>query len=95
MWYAGILSQTRKMKRKLEITAVERIRIRGTHGQIFCPVCQKFAEFLSTTQAAEVARVRTESVRRWLSNGKAHGIKTVGGRHRICRCSLFSRDAFF
>jgi hypothetical protein len=95
VWYAGILSQTSKMKRKIEMVAVERIRIRGTRGQIFCPVCQKFADFLTTAQAAEVAGVRAQSVRRWLVNGKAHGIKTVGGRHRVCRCSLFSQDAFF
>ena len=83
------------MKRKIEITAIERIRIRGRQGQILCPVCGKFAEFLTTAQAAQIAGVRAESVRRWLAGGKAHGIKTSGGRHRVCRRSLFSEEAFF
>lgn len=52
MQYVGILSQTRKMKRKIEIAAVEQIRIRGEYRQIFCSVCQKFAEFFSTAQPA-------------------------------------------
>ena len=77
------------MKRKIEIVAVEQIRIIGGNGQTFCPVCQKFAEFLIIAQAAEAARVKTESVRRCLIKGKAHGTKTVGGQHRICRNSLF------
>ena len=83
------------MKRKIEILAVERMRFRGRQGQILCPVCEKFAEFLTTAQAAEAAGVKPETVRRWLTVGKAHGIKTVGGRHRVCRRSLFSGEAFF
>ncbi len=77
------------MKRKIEIVAVERVRIIGGSGQSFCPVCQNFAEFLTTMQAAAIARVRTEAVRCWLIKGIAHGTKTVGGRHRVCRNSLF------
>ena len=77
------------MKRKIQITAVERVRIIGGNGQSFCPVCQNFAEFLTTMQAAEIASVRAESVRCWLIKGIAHGTKTVGGRHRVCRNSLF------
>lgn len=77
------------MKRKIEIIAIERTRIIGGNGQTYCPLCREFAEFLTTVQAAEIARVKTESVRRWVSSGKAHGIKTVGGQHRVCRNSLF------
>ncbi len=77
------------MKRKIEIIAIERTRIIGGNGQTYCPLCKEFAEFLTTVQAARLARVKTESVRRWVSSGKAHGIKTVGGQHRVCRNSLF------
>ena len=77
------------MKRRIEIIAIEQTRIIGGNGQSFCPICQQFADLLTTTQAAAIAQVKTESIRRWLVSGKAHGTKTVGGQHRICRNSLF------
>ena len=81
--------QGRKMKRKIEIIAIEQTRIVGGNGQTYCSFCKEFAEFLTTVQAARVARIKTESIRRWVSSGKAHGIKTIGGQHRVCCNSLF------
>ncbi len=54
-----------------------------------CPVCQLSSELLTARQAASVVQVTAESIYRWLAQGKAHGVKTVGGHYRVCRNSLF------
>ena len=54
-----------------------------------CPVCLCPSEMLTTRQAAALAQVEARSIRRWLSLGKAHGVRTPGGQHRVCRNSLF------
>lgn len=82
------------IRRKIELTAVERERIviAAATARVFCPVCQTASELLTTAQAAAFAQVKTQSVRRWLTRGQAHGVKTCGGRHRVCKNSLFRRD---
>jgi excisionase family DNA binding protein len=47
---------------------------------------------LTTAQAAALVRVKTPSVRRWLAQNLAHGIKTRGGHHRVCKNSLFGEN---
>lgn len=79
------------MHRRIEITRVERERIVIVSKHFFCPVCRTTSELLTVAQAAAVAQVKTASVRRWLAGDKAHGIKTCGGRHRICKNSLFQK----
>lgn len=78
-------------KRKVEIIAftVERPVGIGKGSVPFCPYCQRESHWLTTAQAAMLAQVGTASIRRWLALGKAHGLRTVGGQHRICRESLF------
>jgi excisionase family DNA binding protein len=44
---------------------------------------------LTTAEAAALARVQVQSIYRWLAQGKAHGVKTPGGQHRICENSIF------
>jgi predicted site-specific integrase-resolvase len=56
---------------------------------MLCPVCQTNSELLTARQAAILAQVNSQSIRRWLASGKAHGVKTPGGQHRICKNSLF------
>jgi excisionase family DNA binding protein len=76
-------------RRRVELVAFERERITVSPTQMLCPVCQSSSEFLTTGQACRLAQVRTQTIYRWLASGKAHGIKTVGGGHRLCRNSLF------
>jgi hypothetical protein len=76
-------------RRRIEITAFERQRLTAALPQILCPVCQSLSEFLTPGQAGAVAQVKAQSIYRWLAQGKAHGIRTTGGGHRICRNSLF------
>jgi hypothetical protein len=54
-----------------------------------CPVCQTSTEFLTTRQAGTLFQVRATSIRRWIVQGKAHGIRTPGGQHRVCKNSLW------
>lgn len=77
------------LKRRIEIIAFEHERIIKRLVAQHCPVCQLESEWLTTAQAGALAQVRASSIYRWLALGKAHGIKTAGGRHRICRRSLF------
>jgi hydrogenase maturation factor HypF (carbamoyltransferase family) len=77
------------MRRRIEITTTERVRVLTGPGWILCPVCQSPGEMLTTAQAAALAQVNIQSVRRWLSQGHAHGVKTCGGHHRVCKNSLF------
>ncbi len=68
----------------------ERERVAGRPVAMRCRVCQLDAEWLTTAQAARLAQVKDSTVRHWLATGKAHGIRTAGGRHRVCRNSLFA-----
>jgi len=77
------------IKRRVEIVAFERRRIIGQPVASACPVCLSDTVMLTTQQASALAQVRAQSVRRWLAEGRAHGVKTPGGQHRICRNSLF------
>jgi hypothetical protein len=45
---------------------------------------------LTVRQAGVLAQVRAASIRRWLTRGQAHGVRTSGGHHRICSNSLFT-----
>ena len=77
------------MKRKIEIIAFERERIIRRTGDAGCPICGSTGRLLTTAQAGQIAGVNIISIRRWLDAGRAHGVKTVGGQHRVCRNSLF------
>jgi len=77
------------MKRRVEIIAFERQRIISRPVLMTCPVCQLGTEMLTTRQAEAIIQVRATSIRRWIAQGRAHGIKTPGGQHRVCRKSLF------
>jgi hypothetical protein len=76
-------------KRRIEIVAFERQRVVMRPALMTCPVCQINTELLTTRQAGTLFQVKPTSVRRWIVRGKAHGIKTPGGQHRVCRKSLF------
>ena|ERR1700687_3895798 len=76
-------------RRRVEITTFERERIVRQPVTLRCPVCGLGSELLTARQAAAVVQVTVESIRRWLAQGKAHGIKTTGGQIRICKESLF------
>ena len=82
------------MKRRIEIQAFERERIIRRTVAIRCPVCKRESEMLTARQAAVLLQVSTKSIYRWLAEGKAHGVRTPGGCHRVCRESLYvSRPA--
>lgn len=87
--WRAILSQWVAMKRRIEIMAFERERIVRRSAPTGCPVCDSTGGLLTTTEAAALARVKVQSVYRWLTQGKAHGVKTCGGQHRICKNSIF------
>lgn len=76
-------------KRRMEIIAFAMERPVSNGGVSHCPFCKREIVWLTTAQAAVLAKVGAQSIRRWLSQGKAHGVRTVGGHHRICRQSLF------
>jgi hypothetical protein len=76
-------------RRRIEIVAFERERITVSAAQMLCPACQLHSEFLTPRQACTLAQVKPQSIYRWLASGKAHGVRTAGGGHRICRNSLF------
>lgn len=69
--------------------AFERERVVRRAMPMSCPVCFAESELLTAGQAATLAQVNVHSIYRWLAEGKAHGVKTTGGEHRICKDSLF------
>ena len=77
------------MKRRIEILAFERERVIRSAGPVNCPLCYAPGGLLTTAEAAALARVQVQSIYRWLAQGKAHGVKTPGGQHRICENSIF------
>ena len=78
-----------RITRRIEIVAFERERVRQVVMGSVCPVCRAESALLTTHQAGRLAQVAPETVRRWIAAGTAHGVRTPGGRHRICRRSLF------
>jgi hypothetical protein len=77
-------------RKRIEIIAFERQRIVRVAMPMLCPVCRATSEMLTTRQASAFAQVKAQSIRRWLSRGLAHGVRTPGGQHRVCKESLFS-----
>jgi hypothetical protein len=80
--------------RRIEITAFERERIiirqpARAPALVQCPICLVSTEMLTTRQAGELLQIKPQSIRRWLARGQAHGVRTSGGPHRVCRNSLF------
>ena len=78
-----------KITRRIEVVAVERERVLRVVTGTVCPVCLADSALLTTHQAGRLAQVAPETVRRWIAAGRAHGVRTPGGRHRVCRRSLF------
>jgi excisionase family DNA binding protein len=90
----GILAQNRAMRRKIEIIVFEQTRlVSRTAARPACAVCGQATELLTTAQAAALCQVTRRRVRRWLAEGRAHGVRTAGGQLRVCRASLFFRSA--
>lgn len=46
------------------------------------------ADYLTTGQAARYLGVSTETVRRWLEDGRLDGFRTSGGHRLISRASV-------
>jgi excisionase family DNA binding protein len=69
--------------------AFERTRVgKRSAGIADCPICLSSEGLVTSAEAAELLKVGESSIRRWLSQGRAHGLKTPGGQYRICRKSL-------
>ena len=78
-------------KRRIEIIAFEQERIVLRPVMTQCTVCQLSSEMLTPEQAGDMAQVQVQSIYLWLAQGKAHGMKTVGGEERVCKNSLFEK----
>ena len=76
-------------RRRVEIIFFEEERVVRKSATTHCSVCRLDSEMLTPEQAGYLARVEVGSIHEWLVQGKAHGIKTLGGQDRICRNSLF------
>ena len=76
-------------KRRVEIIAFERQRILMRPASVICPICRINTEMVTTRQAGLLFQVKPTSIRRWIAQGTAHGVKTPGGQHRVCKESLF------
>lgn len=80
-------------RRRVEITIFEQERVVRHSPTTHCRVCRLNSEMLTPEEAGDLAQVQVESIHEWLLQGKAHGMKTLGGQDRICRNSLFlNRD---
>jgi excisionase family DNA binding protein len=80
------------MGRRIQIVAFERTRVVKRSPIANCPICLAPDGLVTSAQAAALLQVGEPSIRRWLSQGKAHGFKTPGGQYRICRKSLFQNE---
>jgi hypothetical protein len=73
----------------MELIAFEQQRLVLRPASTICPVCQNNTELLTTRQAGLLFQVKSTSIRRWIAQGKAHGIRTPGGQLRVCKNSLW------
>lgn len=90
------------MKRRFEIIAVEYERmVQGVPSALpallaslgSCPICQRATQWLTPAQVAQSLQVKAATVYRWLAAGKVHGLRTPGGRRRVCWQSLIAAPA--
>ena len=77
------------MRRRVEVAAFVSRRVVLRLAGAGCPLCLSPSELLTTRQAAALLQVSEQTIRRWLARDGAHGVKTPGGQHRVCRNSLF------
>jgi hypothetical protein len=82
------------MKRRVEIIAFEHQRVVMRPSPMTCPFCKTSTELLTTQQAGTLFQVKPTSIRRWIVQGKAHGIRTPGGQHRLCKNSLLQSQVY-
>ena len=76
-FYASILPETQKMRRRIEIVAVEQIRIvAGTRAPGACPVCGKIAELMTTAQSAAPGDLTAETILVWIANELASALES-------------------
>jgi hypothetical protein len=75
-------------RRRVEITVFDQERVSRQSVTAHCPVCRLHSEMLTPEQAGDLARVGVQSIHLWLVQGKAHGVKMLGGQERVCKNSL-------
>jgi|SRR5215831_8877612 len=80
-------------RRRIDVLAFDRERIVRRGALVSCPICRAATEMLTIRQSGALVQTGPQSIRRWLARGQAHGGRTTGGQHHVCRKSLFVNPA--
>jgi hypothetical protein len=81
----------RKLKLKVQQIRRQAIVFSSSSRTGYCQKCERYVEFLSHIEAAQVLELAEEELVGLVRCGSLHSIEIEGGRHIVCRDSLFSK----
>jgi predicted transcriptional regulator len=61
------------------------------NDQVWCPLCNKYAQLLKISKAAKLADVSCKTIYRYVEEGKVHSVKIAGSTMRVCSSCLLKQ----
>ena len=59
--------------------------------QIWCPLCNDYAEFIKIAKAMRLATVHRRTIYRYIEEGEVSALKVAGKSYRVCSSCLLKR----
>jgi hypothetical protein len=56
--------------------------------QVWCPVCNDYAQFIKIANAAKLASVNRRTIYRYIEQGLVYTVKVAGKSYRVCSSCL-------
>jgi hypothetical protein len=60
--------------------------------QVWCPICDDYAQFIKSAHAARLAGVHRRTIYRYVEEGLVYTVKVAGRSLRICSGCLLRRS---
>jgi excisionase family DNA binding protein len=59
--------------------------------QIWCPLCNNYAQFIKSAHAARLAGAHRRTIYRYIEEGVVYAVKVAGKSYRICSSCLLKQ----
>lgn len=59
--------------------------------QVWCPICNDYAQFIKSAYAARLASVHRRTIYRYIEEGLVYTVKVAGRSYRICSSCLLKQ----
>ncbi len=61
--------------------------------QVWCPLCNSYAQFIKSAYAARLVGVHRRTIYRYIEEGLVYTVKVVGKSYRICSSCLLKASS--